>query len=242
MRKTTATILLMFASTQPVWAEGNAWDGEVELGVLVTTGDTEETNVNGRLGLVYEVERWRNTGEFASLYSQTDSETTAEEYRASLQSDYKFNDRQYWFLRGAYDDDRFSGYDYESSLTTGYGHRLWQQGERSFLDLTAGGGYRYNRLQEPDAGGEQYEKEAIVRLGGQLDYELSETSLFRQKLSAEIGVDGGNSLTESETSLQAAINSSLSMKVAYRVKHYSDPPANSASTNTETSLSLLYGF
>lgn len=242
MKKTIIAVTTVLLGASTAWADTPEWQGEVELGLLVTTGNTEETNFNSRLGFQHEVTRWRNSGELSSLYSEAEGATSAEKYRAFLETDYKFNERQYWFLRGAYEDDRFSGYDFESSVTTGYGHRVWQSGERSFLDLSAGGGYRYNRLDEPDADGERKEDESIARLAGQFDYELSETSLFRQKLSAEIGLENGNTISESETALQAAVVDSLSMKVAYRVKHLSNPPAGSESTDTETSLTLLYGF
>lgn len=218
------------------------WKGEAELGVLITSGNTDETIINGRLGLAHEVERWRSKGELSSKYSETEDETTAEEYRASAETNYKFDERQYWFLRGAYEDDRFSGYDFESSVTTGYGNRVWQVGERSFLDLSAGAGYRYNKLDTVNAEGDDTEKEAIARLAGQFDYALSDSSLFRQKLSSEIGLDDNNTITESETSLQANVVGNLSMKAAYRIKHVSDPPAGSESTDKEFSLSLLYGF
>ncbi|WP_286803899.1 DUF481 domain-containing protein, partial [Marinobacter sp. UBA2498] len=74
------------------------------------------------------------------------------------------------------------------------------------------------------------------------DYALTANSLFRQKLSTEIGLDDSNTVTESETSLQANVIGNLSMKAAFRVKHLSDPPVGSENTDTETSLSLLYGF
>lgn len=221
---------------------GDNWKGEAELGVLISSGNTDETIVNGRLGLAHEVEKWRSNGELSSKYSETENETTAEEYRASAETDYKFDERQYWFLRGAYEDDRFSGYDFESSLTTGYGNRVWQSGDRSFLDLSAGAGYRYNKLDMVNAEGEDTEKEAIARLAGQFDYALSDNALFRQKLSTEVGLDENNTITESETALQANVVGNLSMKAAYRVKHVSDPPAGSESTDKELSLSLLYGF
>ncbi|MAK49764.1 DUF481 domain-containing protein [Marinobacter sp.] len=234
----TAVAIAPFASAQ----EADNWKGETELGVLITSGTTEETNIKGRLGLVHEVESWRNSGEFRTNYSETEDETTTEKYLAELETNYKFDKNQYWFLRGSYEDDRFSGYDFESTVTTGYGNRVWTSGERSFLDLSVGGGYRYNRLEMVNAKGEDTEKEAIARLAGKFDYALTANSLFRQKLSTEIGLDDSNTVTESETSLQANVIGNLSMKAAFRVKHLSDPPVGSENTDTETSLSLLYGF
>jgi putative salt-induced outer membrane protein YdiY len=218
------------------------WEGEAELGVLITSGNTEESNIKSRLALKHEVETWRNTGEFRSGYSEAEDVTTSEKYRLELESDYKFVDRQYWFVRGFYEDDRFSGFDYQSSLTTGYGNRLWESGERSFLDLSIGAGYRFNKLEVPDQDGDRDQDEAIARFAGQYDQALSDTALFRQALSVEQGLDNSATTTESETSVQANIVGSLSMKAAYRVQHLSDPPAGAEKTDTEVSVTLLYGF
>jgi putative salt-induced outer membrane protein YdiY len=240
--RATLAVITLVASPLAIGQDSKDWEGEGELGVLVTSGNTEETNINGRLALIHEVTEWRNSGEFRSAYSETDDVTTAEKYRATLQSDFKFEGNQYLFVRGDYEDDRFSGYDFQSSLTTGYGNRLWNRGERSFLDLSAGVGYRFNKLEVPDADGNRDQEEAIVRLAGQFDYALSENALFRQKLSTEIGLDENNTITESETSVQATVVGNVSMKAAYRVKHVSDEPEGSDDTDTEISLSLLYGF
>lgn len=241
IRKPLVIACMALAPMAQAQDSGN-WKGEAELGLLITSGNTEETKVNSRLGLKHETQTWRNTGEFSSRYTEAEDQTTAEEYKAALEADYKFDDQQYWFLRGSYEDDRFSGYDFESTLTTGYGNRVWQAGERSFLDLSVGGGYRYNKLKEDNADGRDVEEEAIARLAGQFDYAFSDTALFRQKLSTEIGLDDNNAITQSETALQTTIVGSLSMKAAFRVKHVSDAPAGSEKTDTETSLSLLYGF
>ncbi|WP_166253751.1 DUF481 domain-containing protein [Marinobacter salicampi] len=218
------------------------WEGEVELGLLITSGNTDETNINSGLALKHEITSWRNTGEFRSLYSETDETTTSEKYAAALETNYKFDEQQYLFLRGSYDDDRFSGYDFRSSSTAGYGNRVWQAGEDSFLDLSIGAGYRYNKLQTADDDVGRTEEEAIGRLAGQFNYELSSNALFRQKLSTEVGLSENETITESETSVQAQLINNLSMKVAYVVTHFSSPPSGTASTDTETSLALLYGF
>lgn len=222
--------------------DSRQWDGEVELGLLVTTGNTEETNLKGGLDLVREWETWRTRYEAAALYSESEDTTTAERYRASAQADYKLEQNQFLFVRGSYDDDRFSGYDYQSSATAGYGNRVWQRGEESFLDLSAGLGYRYNKLREANAEGDEVEDGAVARLAGQFDYELTPTSLFRQELGTEIGLEESNTLTTSVTSIQANFLADLALKAAYRLEHNSDAPAGSESVDTETSFTLLYTF
>ena len=242
--KLTGAVTLVTLAALPIAAvaQDSDWEGEAELGVLVTTGNTEETNLKGRLAFLQESEQWRNAAEARSAYTKADDDTTAERYRLEGETNYKFSEYQYWFLRGSFEDDRFSGYDFRSSTTTGYGHRVWEMGERTFLDLSAGAGYRYNRLDEPDEDGEQYEDEVIARFAGQLDFELSDNALFRQKLSTEIGLENNNTITESETSVQASVVGDLSLKLAYRVTHVSDPPPEAESTDTEASATILYGF
>lgn len=244
MRTSVSAAVLALAVSPLAVAETDPrnWAGEVELGVLLTSGNTDETNINSGLGLEYDAANWRNSGRFRSLFSETDDTTTAEKYEADAETNYKFTEQQYWFVRGSYDDDRFSGFDYRSSVTTGYGNRVWTAGERSFLDLSVGAGYRFARLEEPNDDGERDEDEAIARLAGQFDYALSDNALFRQKLSTEVGLSENDVITESETSIQANLLGNLSMKVAYLVTHLSDPPGGSTSTDTETSLALLYGF
>ncbi|WP_165855869.1 DUF481 domain-containing protein [Marinobacter sp. JSM 1782161] len=224
------------------------WTGEGELGVLVTEGNSDSTNINARLALKHEVEKWRNTAEFRSVFAESEDdetgedETTSEKYNAQAETNYKFDERQFWFLRGAYEDDRFSGYDFQSSTSTGYGNRVWQSGERSYLELKAGAGYRYNKLEEPGDDGDDVEKGTLLRFAGTFNYGLSDNALFIQELSTEVGLQDGKTITESFTGLQSNVVGDVSMKLGYRVKHESEVPEGTEKTDTEISLALLYGF
>ncbi|EKE67774.1 DUF481 domain-containing protein [Gallaecimonas xiamenensis] len=218
------------------------WKGEAELGVLVTSGNSDSTNVKGRLNVTQDLESWRNNYQLESLYTESDDETTAERYRGSIQGDYKIDDKQFWFVRGSYEDDRFSGYDFQASTSTGYGNRFWELEDGSFFDASAGLGYRYNKLQERNDDGDSAEKEAIARLAAKFEYKLSENSLFRQELNSEIGLDESNTITESVTSLQANVMGNLAMKISYRVKYTSKVPDDTEKTDTETSFTILYTF
>mgnify|MGYP003118481337 CR=1 FL=1 len=63
-RITRTAALVALAIPLAATAQDSNWEGEAELGLLVTTGNSEETNLKGRLGLVHETESWRNIGEF----------------------------------------------------------------------------------------------------------------------------------------------------------------------------------
>jgi len=159
--------LILILMPLPLLAQTESpWSGEGELGFLMTSGNSETESVNARLDLNYETARWRHNGHMAALYNaeetesesgETEMETSAEKYLVSAKSGYKFTENNYAFLTGTYEDDRFSGYDYQTSVSAGYGRRVVKT-ERMLLEMEIGPGYRYNRL---NGGGE--EKEGILR-------------------------------------------------------------------------------
>ncbi len=77
---------------------------------------------------------------------------------------------------------------------------------------------------------------------GKLDYnwKISDNARFTQLVAIEYG--DTNTKTRSETALLAKINGSLQMKVAYNITNNSDVADDKESTDTETSLTLVYSF
>lgn len=216
--------------------------GSAELGFVATSGNSDTNNINGRLSLTQESIQWRTNYNISALYSSSDSETTAEKYAGSVQSNYKFDTEQFWFIRGSHENDRFSGYRHKSSVSTGYGNRFWQKDDGSYLEASAGVGYREFAIdRDIDADGES-DRGNFIRLAATYEYHLSATALFHQELNTETSIDGGNDVYESVSAIQANIIDNLAMKLAYRVQYTSDVPDNTDTTDTETTASVLYSF
>lgn len=239
-----ATLLaapLVFADSH--FEEGkDIWSGSAELGIVSTSGNSDSDNVNGRLELTQESLKWRNDYTVSSLYSSSDSETTAEKYSGSLQGNYKFNTQEFWYVRGSYSKDRFSGFSQQASVSTGYGNRFWKDADGSFLEASAGMGYRdYAVDKDVDPDGES-DRGSFMRLAATYENHFTKTSLFRQQLTSEISTSGGSTVNESVSALQANIMDNLAMKLAYRIKYTSDVPATKDTTDTETTASVLYSF
>ena len=219
------------------------WSGEGELGFLMTSGNSETESVNAKLDLNYETARWRHNGHIAALYNaeetetesgESEMETSAEKYLVSAKTGYKFTENNYAFLTGTYEDDRFSGYDYQTSVSAGYGRRIFKT-DRMLLEMEVGPGYRYNRLND---GGE--EQEAILRGYVLFTSKLTENSGFRQELSVETGAD--QTVTKSISSVKAQVIGALSMKASFMAEHTSSVPEDTEKTDTETALTLVYSF
>ncbi len=216
--------------------------GSAELGYIATSGNSDTNNLNGRVGVTQESSQWRTNYSFSSLYSSADSDTTAEKYAGIIQSDYKFNTEEFWFVRGAYERDRFSGYRHQGSTSTGYGNRFWQHNDGTYLEASVGVGYRdYGVDRDINPEGTS-DRGSFVRVAATYENALTANSLFRQDLTSEISTSGGSTVNESVSAIQANVLQNLAMKLAYRVKYTSDVPENTENTDTETTASVLYSF
>lgn len=209
------------------------WSGTVELGVVATSGNTEEENIKLRTDAERESDLWRHTFHVDGFRSSRDDELTAHRVYSSYQLDRKLNGDSL-FGRFSYEDDRFSGFDYQANLIGGYGRKLLDR-ETLTLSGDVGMGVRHSRFDDGDK-----ENELIVRLAGDLQWQISENAVFEQMLSTEIGQE--STVTRSETSLSSNIIGSLAMKLAFYVRHQSDVPPDNEETDTETSVTLVYEF
>jgi len=208
--------------------------GEVELGWVATSGNTETQSFNGKAKAIHERDQWRNTFRLEALNSQDEDETTSERYFASAKTDYRYTEYDYWFGNLRYENDRFSGYDYTASETAGYGRRVMERPALT-LDLEAGLGGRHRKPE-----GASRDDEAIVIAAGALVWEISENAGFSQDARIEHGSD--NTYTESVSALTTRINSRFSMKAAVTLKHNSDVPEGNDKTDTMTAVTLVYDF
>lgn len=235
IRNSVATIVLLAAAT-PAMAEDapKPWKGEAGLGVVATSGNTETTTVKAYAGVVYEKEKWRHTGKFDALNSSDAVRTTAERYMLSGKSDYKFDELNYMFGLVGYENDRFAGFDYRLSEVVGYGRRVINQSNLT-LDLEAGPGARQTKFKTGDS-----DNELIGRVAGNLLWKLSPTASFTENLTSEIGSKAA--ITRSVTALTAQLAGNLAMKLSFTARHISDVPVAVKKMDTETAVTLVYGF
>ncbi|MBC6906224.1 DUF481 domain-containing protein [Saccharophagus sp. K07] len=249
------TLSLAHAADEPPFA------ADAELGVLLTSGNTESTALKGKLNLKQELESWRTKYVLEALYKEdqleivengvarTEEQTTAEKYFASAQADYKL-DNQYrsLFIFGSYEEDKFSGYDFQASIAAGFSDRLFQ-GTQSFFDYSVGPGISMSRTDEVrDANGvlvtdNIYDESIMVRLAALYQYDFSDNAKFTQTFSSDVALeDGANTKSKAETALIANINQSLAMKASFIITHNSEVPEDRTSTDRQTALTLVYTF
>ena len=148
-------VVALCGASSPALAD---WTGKGELGASFASGNSENESVNAVLGVKNAYDQWTHTLGFAGNYGNDGTDTTAQRWEVRGQSDYEFTEKTYWFGAGRYEDDRFSAYDYQASLSTGLGYRIIDN-DRTKLWVQGGPGYRYAELRET---GESEDVQALV--------------------------------------------------------------------------------
>jgi len=257
--KAVFVILLIIAATGIAFAEEEKnFTGSGEAGLLITGGNSETDSVNAKMGLKYEKDHLLCETNLSALYSSEKSEVTdengitkkedkvsAQKYNYAAKIGYKFNPANYVFLNADYEDDRFSGYDYRTTYTLGYGRKLIAT-DTTKLDIEVGPGYRYDKTngyldKENNVFiDEKTEDEVIFRGYAMFNYKFSDAVSFQQDVTVVTGSSTTN--TKSVTALTSQIVGALSMKVSYKINNNTDVPPDIKKTDTETALTLVYDF
>lgn len=211
------------------------WSGKGEAGIVFARGNSDTETANVKLEMAREVEKWKHGFGGALLRAKNDGSKTADRYGVYWQSDYKFSERNYWFGALRYEDDRFSGFDYQTSATTGLGHKFIDN-DRTKLIGQAGVGYK--RLEDAVTDGTS--DNAVLR--GDLRYEhaLTATTKVIDTLLVESG--SANTFAVNELALQVKMSDAFALAVGFAVRHNTDPPNGLGKTDTLSTVNLVYGF
>jgi putative salt-induced outer membrane protein len=217
-------------------AAPDPFTGQVALGYLSTTGNTDSTNGNASFGMKYALPKWEHEVKASAVAATTDEVTSAEAYTAKYTARRGFGDnkKSYLFTTLDWRKDRFSSYEDELSETAGYGRRLIDRAPH-LLTGEIGAGARQADLIDGTS-----EDEAIIRGALAYTWQFTETTGFSQDLVIESG--SSNTSTEWISKLRAKLVGNIGLVLSYRLKHNSQVVLGSEPTDTFTSISLEYAF
>ncbi|TRX53921.1 YdiY family protein [Thalassomonas sp. M1454] len=243
-------IALALASA-PVLAEEAAeqekiWSGDIEFGYTNLSGNTEETTTVGKFLIKRESAPWKWQTFVEGLASEKDDERTAEKYGMFSRLEYNWTDKNYVFGRVSYEEDKFSGFKNQYTVTSGVGWNLYDL-ETLAWDVEAGLGYRFEESEDiyDEITGAlislgEKEEEPIVRLSTIFSWDFAENAKFVQLLSSEMGDE--NTISYSRTALEVKIIGELALKVSYNIKYTEEVPAETEHADKETLVTLSYSF
>lgn len=224
----------LFAQEEEAAEEESPWSGNVKLGYLATTGNTESSSLNSGFEINYKLELWEHGARAAAIYSTESKITTAEAYDFGWKSARNLTDHDFLFGRLDWRKDRFASIEQQFSQTVGYGRRLIDT-DKHQLNGELGVGARQSDLSDGT-------DESDTIYTGRLTYNwnFSETASFGQAFLVEAG--SSNTFTESVTDLRAQLLGSLALVASYTIRNNSDVLPGSEKTDTRAALSLEYGF
>lgn len=227
-----------------------------ELGALFKSGDTKSTDVKVGFDANYEKDLWRSAISFDALVSKTEiedengdknSETTDQKWKIVGQTNYTIDTERSNYVYGnvSYDDNRFGGFESQSSVSAGWGRR-WFESKNSTFDADIGPGYKSDVVRLEDANGNEYtETQGAFIIQAQALYtrKINEHVEFKQLLVAKYATESDeNSNYQAESSLTTKLISTLQLKISFKIDHNTEVEESKENTNTQTAITLVYSF
>lgn len=211
------------------------WTGKAELGAVLARGNTESDTVAAKFDTAYTTGLWKHAFGASLLSAATDSVTTADRWELREQSDYTLSERSYLFGALRYEDDEFSAYAYQGTISGGYGYKFIDTEATKFRGQI-GAGYRsYEAADTGETG-----SDAIARGDIYFEHLLTSTTRIIDKFLVEAGAD--NTFLQNELSLEVKMTDALALGVTLAVRHNTDVPVGIENTDTVLTANLVYGF
>ncbi|MEX2131447.1 MAG: DUF481 domain-containing protein [Pseudohongiellaceae bacterium] len=231
---TTLTLATLMCSGVSPAQQTSDLSTQVEFGAILTSGNTEDQNVKYKITTDWLRNAWEYQFSTEGFRSSKEDVLAAQRLYHVARGQRNLTEDSYWVGRLAYEDDRFSGYDYQADATISYGRSFLQNVTNMSLKADFGVGYRRSESEL-----DQF-SEGIIRLSGEYEWDVSETASFIQKLSTESGKE--TSIFRSESGIQSEIMENLALRFSVKVKHQTDVPATREKTDTETAITLVWNF
>jgi|TARA_R110001583_G_scaffold34314_1_gene115396 putative salt-induced outer membrane protein len=229
------------------------YTASAELGFLYKTGNTKSADIKAGFNVQHEKDKWRTVVAFNILAKKLEKEdadgneefeTTDNKWDILTQTNYTIGKKAKNYLYGnlAHEQDKFSGFESQSSFSAGWG-RQWYKTETSSFFADIGPGVKYDVTRATDTDASISNTSFIIQAQALYTRKLNEHVKFKQYLVAKQATQSGeNSVYKSETSVTAQLIDSLQLKFALRIDYDTEVEPEFEKTNTETSMTLIYSF
>ena len=216
-------------------AQADPWQGKGEAGIVASSGNTDSQSYNFKLNMTKVEDLWKHALDMSYLRASSDGVTDANRFVGSWQSDYNFSARAFAFGRGRYEHDEFSGFLYQASISTGLGYKFYDTDTIKFSGQ-AGVGYRQIKNDVTD----QTSNDVIFVGGLNFEYDFTKTTKLTDKFTVESGSD--NTLLTNFIGVEVKMSDKLGLSAGYDIQNNSKPPPGKKSTDTVTTLNLVFSF
>ena len=101
------------------------WSGKGQAGYVMSRGNSKTDSANAKLDLNLLRNDWKHNLSLDGLFGRSAGITSAERWDARLQSNYQYSLHMFSFAALSYQDDRFSGFQYQASASGGLGYKFF---------------------------------------------------------------------------------------------------------------------
>ncbi len=210
------------------------WFGSVSFGAVVVTGNTQVSNLTGRIQERYEGKQWYHTLQASVLRNEADGQRTAERYEAEYKLLYKYYPHIDLFFSTRAVRDELAGYRRQYFHTLGYRHTLVETLWDRFA-FEVGAGFSQQTLS-----GDGREERAVARLGLDYVHDYEGGNRFSASALGLLGRDNSNVVANA--ALKSRLVGALGLELSVKINHNSSVAPDKRHTDTTTSLALVYDF
>jgi putative salt-induced outer membrane protein len=249
MRKkwTVGVAVLCTAASSTAAVADSAWATRSALGYALSRGNSHTENGNFKFDIAHLAGQWQYNFGLDGLYGASNGINTAQRGDAHFQTDLKLSEHTFWFGALRYEDDRFSGFQYQASFSTGVGH-IFMKTDTNKLSAQIGAGVRQLRPEElvrNDLGavieripGDRA-NDGVVNGALAYEHQFNPSTKVIEGFQVEYG--HANTSMKNSLALQVKMSTSLALAVGWQVNRNSNPPAGVLSqTDTLTTVNLVY--
>ncbi|MBA6326928.1 DUF481 domain-containing protein [Colwellia sp. MB02u-6] len=229
------------------------YTASAELGMLFKTGDTNSADIKSGFDFTYEVDDWKSTVTLGLLVKKSEQEdengeehftTSDQKWTAVGQTNYNIDTASPNYIYGnvSYEDNRFSNFKNQSSVSTGWGRR-WFESKKATLDADIGPGYKRDVIRQTGAQAEQTKSAFIIQAQALYKRQINEHVLFKQLVVAKYAPKADeNSIYKARTSITTKLLETLQLKFSFTLDYNTDVEDDKENVNTETAMTLVYSF
>jgi putative salt-induced outer membrane protein len=213
------------------------WKARSEMSFVRTGGnsDTQTFAGLGAISLSLTPNRYFLTA--TGLYSEDDNETSASRWRVGARYERALTQRLFAFAEANYLKDTFAGFDSKIELGPGLGYDIIKTKTHLLLG-------RASVLQTWDNTTDDKD-DSYVTGKAILDYtwQILENLKFNQYLDYLVSFEDTNVyFMNSESKVEARLNSHISLATGYVVNYQNDPPDDTDETDTRFFTSLIVDY
>ncbi len=222
------------AGVTPGFFSPSSWDGHIEMGGSLNTGNTDEEAISAGLELVRKTDLWLYELKSAFDFQSSNGTTNKQRFAVDTQINRTINDPLYAFANVSYIDDQFSGFAYRITTAAGMGTYVFQ-GEPFEWRVEAGPAIR---IDKPNTTGQvDVGPAGITR--SKVNWIISDTADLQNDTT--VIFDGGTTV-DNIIALDLAITETLKARLSYAVRFNDSPPAGTQRVDTTSKASVLYEF